>query len=137
MTIQTYPTNFANLDVPQPPRDSVLVDWEDVKAEMQELVKFREDGAKGKGYSGSSGMVHRIDVLKRELSAANRKITQMEMHRNLAVECERAVCSRVLLALAGAHVCTPLEGYGTNVDWAINDLIRVLNAPARAASEEK
>lgn len=31
MTIQTYPMNFANLDCPQPPRDSVLVDLADVR----------------------------------------------------------------------------------------------------------
>lgn len=46
----------------------------------EKLTKFEEDGAKGKGYSGSSGMVHRIDVLKQQLRAmtADRNLWQDE-----------------------------------------------------------
>lgn len=124
----------------------------------EKLTKFEEDGAKGKGYSGSSGMVHRIDVLKQQLramtadrnlwqdehngdcpnlaalTAANARIAELEaqvkrdaMHRENGVNCEREDCSRALLALASAHICTPAEGYGSNSSWAISDLCRAVS----------
>lgn len=61
---------------------ALFVDYARIKAEnrelLAELTRFREDGAKGKGYSGSSGMVHRIDTLKKLLTAANIRIAELE-----------------------------------------------------------
>lgn len=39
---------------------------------------------------------------------------------------ERKDCIEALLALSGAHIATPAEGYGTNVSWAISDLCRAV-----------
>lgn len=96
MTIQTYPMNFANLDVPQPPRDSVLVNLTDVEDEMRELRIYLWLNHGHQGVYGDDGEMQcsrcaqgywdwkrlpleqliRKNILE-PLAAANRKLAEM------------------------------------------------------------
>lgn len=89
---------------------------------------------------------HEIVERFREAAAAlQARIAELEKERELrhsqfdaCVGIERSNCERALVALAGARIPTPVEGYGTNTSWAISDLIRGLGElRTRAEAAEK
>ena len=64
----------------------------------------------------------------REYIGCEEEVTLLKSQRDCAIEAERRDATRIMEALAGAHVCTPEETYGSNTSWAISDLIRAFKS---------
>ena len=67
----------------------------------------------------------------REYIGCEEEVTLLKSQRDCAMEAEKRDAFRIMEALAGAHICTPEETYGTNTGWAISDLIRAFKQVIR------
>lgn len=85
MTIQTYPKNFANLNVPEPPRGAVLVNLADVEAWLKDSTAMHSNILRGDIALTREQAIHIAGLpadIEAQLVAANRKIAEQEQLLN-------------------------------------------------------